>query len=260
MKWVWEKRCKHWLSCQECPGNRLSSVRHRWSSTGNVKRTASPHKFAPSAIHGAERRALFGEPLKTADLVITSYALLRRDISRYEKIEFATVVLDEAQHIKNPDSQNAQSAFSLKAKRRLALTGTPVENSLADIWSLMNFLMPGYLGSRQEFRERFQRPIESAQGGAVHRRLIKRLAPCILRRLKKSVLTELPDKIEHVAYCELYRVTKRYLHTTRKYNPPTGGRVVGREGSSPSSNVNADRTAPSAPNVLRRSTPEFDDP
>ena len=92
--------------------------------------------------------------MKTADLIVTSYALLRRDISHYQSIDFDMVILDEAQHIKNPDSENAQSAFSLKAKRRLALTGTPVENSLADIWSLMNFLMPGYLGTRQEFRER----------------------------------------------------------------------------------------------------------
>ena len=164
-------------------------------------------RFAPKlrtlAIQGAERNPLFGDPLKAADLVITSYALLRRDIDRYRDTEFSAVVLDEAQHIKNPNSQNAQSAFSLKAKRRLALTGTPVENSLADIWSLMNFLMPGYLGSRQDFRERFQRPIEGAQGSAIHRRLIKRLEPCILRRLKKNVLTELPDKIEHVFYCEL---------------------------------------------------------
>ena len=132
----------------------------------------------------------------------------------------ATVVLDEAQHIKNPDSQNAQSAFSLKAKRRLALTGTPVENSLADIWSLMNFLMPGYLGSRQDFRDRFQRPIESEPGGSTHRRLIKRLEPCILRRLKKSVLTELPDKIEHVAYCELTEsqrtIYSQLANTTRR--------------------------------------------
>ena len=164
-------------------------------------------RFAPKlrtlAIQGADRSALFGDPLKTADLVITSYALLRRDIEHYRDSEFSAVVLDEAQHIKNPDSQNAQSAFSLIAKRRLALTGTPVENSLADIWSLMNFLMPGYLGTRQDFRERFQRPIEGAQGGAIHRRLIKRLEPCILRRLKKNVLTELPEKIEHIAYCEL---------------------------------------------------------
>ncbi len=173
-------------------------------------------RFAPQlrtlAIQGAERRTLFGEPLKAADLVITSYALLRRDIDLYRQTDFVAVVLDEAQHIKNPDSQNAQSAFSLKAKRRLALTGTPVENSLADIWSLMNFLMPGYLGSRQDFRERFQQPIESDPSGPIHQRLIKRLQPCILRRLKKSVLTELPDKIEHIAYCELTE-SQREIYT-----------------------------------------------
>ena len=164
-------------------------------------------RFTPQlrtlAIQGAERQALFGEPVQTADLIITSYALLRRDIGHYQKIDFAAVILDEAQHIKNPDSLNAQSAFSLQGTRRLALTGTPVENSLADIWSLMNFLMPGYLGSRQVFRERFQRPIESAPRGPEHQRLIKRLKPCILRRMKRDVATELPEKIEHVSYCEL---------------------------------------------------------
>ncbi len=181
-------------------------------------------RFAPQlrtlAIQGAERRALFGEPLKTADLVITSYALLRRDIDLYRQTDFALVALDEAQHIKNPDSQNAQSAFSLKAQRRLALTGTPVENSLADIWSLMNFLMPGYLGTRQDFRERFQKPIESDPRGPIHRRLIKRLQPCILRRLKKLVITELPDKLEHIAYCELTdsqrEIYKKLADSTRR--------------------------------------------
>ena len=178
-----------------CP----SSLIFNWEREAN--------HFTPNlrtlCIQGSERGALFGESMKNADLVITSYALLRRDIDRYQDADFATVILDEAQHIKNPDSQNAQSAFSLRAKRRIVLTGTPLENSLADIWSLMNFLMPGYLGTRVEFRERFQRPIEQAPGGAAHKRLIQRLKPCILRRLKRSVLTELPDKIEHVAYCEL---------------------------------------------------------
>jgi SNF2 family DNA or RNA helicase len=136
-------------------------------------------------------------------MVITSYALLRRDIEHYQGVEFAAVILDEAQHIKNPDSQNAQSAFSLKGQRRIALTGTPIENSLSDIWSLMNFLMPGYLGSRVEFRERFQQPISSDPRGPQHQRLIRRLKPCILRRLKRDVVSELPNKIEHVAYCEL---------------------------------------------------------
>ena len=164
-------------------------------------------KFTPQlrtlAIQGTGRSALFGEPLENADLIITSYALLRRDLDHYQRIDFEAVILDEAQHIKNPDSQNAQSAFSLKGRRRLALTGTPIENSLADIWSLMNFLMPGYLGSRGEFRDRFQQPILNAPSGPEHRRLIKRLKPCVLRRLKRDVITELPNKIEHVAYCEL---------------------------------------------------------
>ena len=171
----------------------------------NWEREAS--RFTPQlrtlCIEGSERHSLFGEAIAAADIIITSYALLRRDIIRYQELNFATVILDEAQHIKNPDSQNAQSAFSLNAKRRIVLTGTPVENSLADIWSLMNFLMPGYLGSREEFRERFQRPIEREPGGAIHQRLVKRLKPCILRRLKRNVLTELPDKIEHIAYCEM---------------------------------------------------------
>ncbi len=164
-------------------------------------------RFTPDlqvlTIQGADRHTLFAERMKKADLVITSYALLRRDIERYHAMEFAVVVLDEAQHIKNPDSQNAQSSFSLKAGFRLALTGTPLENSLTDIWSLMNFLMPGYLGSRKEFRERFENEIVRDPKGAVHRRLIKRMKPFILRRLKRNVAKELPDKIEQIAYCEL---------------------------------------------------------
>jgi superfamily II DNA or RNA helicase len=162
----------------------------------------TPH-LRTLAIQGSDRGDLFGEPLRNADMVITSYALLRRDIEHYQGVEFAAVILDEAQHIKNPDSQNAQSAFSLKGQRRIALTGTPIENSLSDIWSLMNFLMPGYLGSRVEFRERFQQPISSDPRGPQHQRLIRRLKPCILRRLKRDVVSELPNKIEHVAYCEL---------------------------------------------------------
>ena len=162
----------------------------------------TPH-LRTLAIHGSNRHALFGEPIRNADLIVTSYALLRRDLDQYQGIHFAAIVLDEAQQIKNPDSQNAQSAFALKGERRLALTGTPVENSLADLWSLMHFLMPGYLGSRQDFRERFLKPIENAPNGPEQRRLTQRIKPCILRRLKRNVLTELPDKIEQVVYCDL---------------------------------------------------------
>ncbi|HEV7869525.1 MAG TPA: DEAD/DEAH box helicase, partial [Chthoniobacteraceae bacterium] len=154
-------------------------------------------------IQGPDRERLFGAPLAEADLVITSYPLLRRDAERYRDVEFTTAILDEAQHIKNPESQNAQSALMLRARHRFVLTGTPVENSIRDIWSLMNFLMPGYLGKRDDFRERFEKEIESQPNGPAHRRLVRRLRPFILRRLKRNVLKELPEKIEQVAYCEL---------------------------------------------------------
>ncbi len=164
-------------------------------------------RFVPQlrvlAIEGPDRAKLFGTPLAEADLVITSYPLLRRDAERYRTVEFTAAILDEAQHIKNPESQNAQSANTIRARHRFALTGTPVENSVRDIWSLMHFLMPGYLGSRVDFRERFEKEIESQPGGPAHRRLIKRLRPYVLRRTKREVIAELPEKIEQVAFCEL---------------------------------------------------------
>ncbi len=172
-------------------------------------------RFTPElrvlAIEGPDRQRLFGAPLADADLVITSYPLLRRDADRYRGVEFTAAILDEAQHIKNPESQNAQSAGTIRARHRFALTGTPVENSVRDIWSLMHFLMPGYLGSRQDFRERFEKEIESQPGGPAHRRLIKRLRPFVLRRMKRDVIAELPEKIEQVAYCELSE-TQRQLY------------------------------------------------
>ena len=161
-------------------------------------------RFAPDlqtvAVVGSDRAVALR---LAADLYITSYPLLRRDAALYREMQFETVILDEAQHIKNPDSQNAQAATALRARHRFALTGTPIENSIRDIWSLMNFLMPGYLGSREDFRDRFERPIENEPGGPVHRRLVQRLRPFILRRTKREVLKELPEKIEQVAYCEL---------------------------------------------------------
>ena len=173
-------------------------------------------RFTPQlrvlAIEGPDRQRLFGAPIAEADLVITSYPLLRRDADRYREVEFAAAILDEAQHIKNPESQNAQSAGTIRARHRFALTGTPVENSVRDIWSLMHFLMPGYLGSRADFRERFEKEIESQPGGPAHRRLIKRLRPFVLRRTKREVIAELPEKIEQVAFCEL-NGTQRQVYT-----------------------------------------------
>ena len=182
-------RGKHLVVCP-------SSLVFNWQR--EAARFAPEMKVIP--VVGPDRAAALRV---SADLYITSYPLLRRDADLYRGMEFETVVLDEAQHIKNPDSQNSQAALSLKSHFRFAMTGTPIENSIRDIWALMHFLMPGYLGKRDDFKERYQREIESEPGGPTHRRLIKRLRPFILRRTKREVLTELPDKIEQVAYCEL---------------------------------------------------------
>ncbi|MCE0498690.1 MAG: SNF2 family helicase [Methylacidiphilales bacterium] len=137
------------------------------------------------------------------DLLVTSYAILRRDAELYRGAGFSLVVLDEAQHIKNRDSQNAQSAKALRARHRLVLTGTPLENSVLDLWSLYDFLLPGYLGTASDFRERYEKPLASGADPRLMRRLRQRVRPFFLRRTKEEVLKELPPKLEHLALCEL---------------------------------------------------------
>ncbi|MBK9140513.1 MAG: SNF2 helicase associated domain-containing protein [Verrucomicrobia bacterium] len=163
-------------------------------------------RFAPRlrvlALSGPERHAAFSR-LGDSDLVITSYALARRDVDRYRGMEFDTVILDEAQHIKNRETQNAQAVKAIRARHRLALTGTPLENSVLDLWSLFDFLMPGYLGAARDFRERYEVPITRDRDAAVQARLARRVRPFLRRRLKRDVAADLPPKIEQVAFCEL---------------------------------------------------------
>ena len=164
-------------------------------------------KFTPELrlliLEGPNRHDLFPH-LADTDIAITSYPLLRRDADRYAGVEFKAIILDEAQHIKNPDTQNAQAAVSLRARHRLVLTGTPLENSVRDLWSIMNFVMPGYLGSRADFKERYEQPIiQEAENSTVKSRLAKRIRPFLLRRTKREVYKELPEKLEQVVYCEL---------------------------------------------------------
>jgi SNF2 family DNA or RNA helicase len=147
----------------------------------------------------AERRAA----MKQADLVVTSYAILRRDIEILRAEEFSLVVLDEAQHIKNRGSQNAQSAKALRARHRLILTGTPLENSALDLWSLYDFLLPGYLGTAADFRERYETPLSRGDAPRIMARLRHRVRPFFLRRTKEEVLQDLPPKLEHLTLCEL---------------------------------------------------------
>jgi len=163
-------------------------------------------KFAPElkvlALDGPQRQARF--PLiAESDLIVTSYALIRRDTELYRQHEFDTVILDEAQHIKNRESQNAQAVKTIRADNRLVLTGTPMENSVLDLWSIFDFLMPGYLGVAKDFRERYELPIVRDKDKDAQARLTRRLKPFILRRLKRDVAKELPEKLEQVAFCEL---------------------------------------------------------
>lgn len=153
-------------------------------------------------LDGSNRSAHF-KSITNVDLVITSYALLRRDIDALREIDFSTAVLDEAQHIKNPETQNAQAAFALRAKHRFVLTGTPMENSVRDLWSIMNFALPGYFGNRQDFRERYELPISRGSAPDAQRRLSRRLRPFLLRRRKRDVAKDLPKKIEQVVPCNL---------------------------------------------------------
>lgn len=156
-------------------------------------------KFAPELAvlcvmgNQEERNKLLSKSEKY-DVVITSYELIRRDIELYD-MQFDLSVIDEAQFIKNPETKNSRAVKSLKSKHRFALTGTPIENSLSELWSIFDFIMPGYLFSYGRFKERFEAKIVNGDAKAADelRRLVM---PFILRRLKSDVLKELPPKIE----------------------------------------------------------------
>jgi SNF2 family DNA or RNA helicase len=138
-----------------------------------------------------------------ADLVIMSYGTMRNDIEELEKMQFRLVVIDESQAIKNPTSLTSRSLLKVNAKYRLALTGTPIENTLLDVWSQMNFLNRGLLGSYGYFEKNFIRPIEKTSDVRQTVELKRILDPFVLRRTKKQVAKELPPKIEKVHYCEM---------------------------------------------------------
>ncbi len=162
-------------------------------------------KFAPTLSHalwhGGDRKEREDE-LKNADVVVTSYALLRRDEELLSKLDLRYAILDEAQQIKNPLSATARAAKRLKADRRLALTGTPIENRLSEIWSIFDFVSPGLLGPLDKFEERYSRPIDAGDQKAASR-LRATIHPFILRRTKSEVAKDLPEKIESDQICEL---------------------------------------------------------
>ncbi|MCC7528852.1 MAG: DEAD/DEAH box helicase family protein, partial [Candidatus Melainabacteria bacterium] len=168
-------------------------------------------KFTPELNvilhHGLDRLhgAAFRRAARGASLVVTTYSLMLRDQEDLRSIKWESIILDEAQNIKNPQSLQTKTACSLKSNFRVALSGTPVENNVGDLWSLMNFLNPGYLGRYSEFKDRFYVPIQVFQDQEKTEQLKRLTAPFVLRRLKtdKSIIPDLPEKHERKTSCYL---------------------------------------------------------
>jgi superfamily II DNA or RNA helicase len=181
-----------------------TSVTHTWEN--------EIARFAPTLStlrlqSGADRAQRYAE-LENYDVIITSYALARLDAEQLERFNFRTLILDEAQNAKNPSSQIAKVVRNLRADHRLALTGTPVENSLRDLWSIFAFVEPGLLGSEASFRRRFENPIAEGDETAAHQ-LRSRLEPFVLRRTKEDVARELPERTEQIIECDLSPLQRR---------------------------------------------------
>ncbi len=173
----------------------------------------APHLNVQVVSGTAEERARIIK-MSTPDMIlITSYDMMRRDVKLY-KMAFRYVIIDEAHYIKNQQTQNAKAVKKLKSEVRFALTGTPLENSIADLWSIFDFILPGYLLTYAQFKQTYEVQIVKHQNEALLQRVRQLVAPFIMRRLKKEVLTELPDKIETVMYCELENEQRQLYDAT----------------------------------------------
>lgn len=194
---------------QDTPSVNPTLVICPMSIVGNWQREVQ--RFAPSLAvmvhHGMERLSgpAFVEEALKHDVIITTYALALRDKEHLASVEWGNVVIDEAQNIKNESAKQTQAIKSLSAAHRIALTGTPVENRLSELWSIMEFLNPGYLGSATDFRKSFALPIERYRNADRAATLKNLIQPFVLRRLKtdKEIIQDLPDKMEMKVFCNL---------------------------------------------------------
>ena len=162
----------------------------------------------PVLVHhgpGRKRGAAFKKEAERYAIVVSSYGLVHRDVKTLRKVQWSGVVLDEAQNIKNPETKQARATRSLEADYRVALTGTPVENNVGDLWSIMEFLNPGFLSSESEFKRKFFVPIQAERDPSAAERLKRITGPFILRRLKtdRSIISDLPEKLETKVFCSL---------------------------------------------------------
>lgn len=194
-----------------CP----ASVLHNWRR--------ETEKFVPHlkilVLESGVARHQLRKQIPQHDLIITNYAILRRDFEALQKFPFGAVILDEAQYIKNPAAQVTKSAKQLRAKQRLALTGTPLENRLLDLWSIVDFVQPGYLGNQSQFTETYEPRGENADNRRkiALKRLSAKLRPLMLRRLKNQVAKDLPERIDERRDCELTEEQRKlYLAELRR--------------------------------------------
>jgi superfamily II DNA or RNA helicase len=204
---------KHQPALVICP----ASVLHNWRREAE---RFTPHLKVLVLQSGAARHNL-RKQIPQHDIIVTNYALLRRDLEDLQKFPFSAAILDEAQFIKNPTAQVTQSVKQLKAGQRLALTGTPLENRLMDLWSITDFIQPGYLGNQEHFTQTYEPKAEGAEGvdaqRIARRRLSAKLRPLMLRRLKQQVAKDLPDRIEVRRDCELGEAQRKlYLAELRR--------------------------------------------
>lgn len=179
-----------------CP----ASLVYNWES--EIERFA-PELHTVVIAGGLEQRKELVVNSTEQDILITSYDLLKRDIENYEDVDFFCEIIDEAQFIKNHTTQVAKAVKLVHAGTRFALTGTPMENRLSELWSIFDYLMPGFLYSYKKFKEDFESPIVERNDEEAIQKLRRFITPFVLRRLKKDVLTDLPDKIEEVVYAKM---------------------------------------------------------
>lgn len=179
-----------------CP----ASLVYNWES--EIERFA-PELHTVVIAGGLEQRKELVVNSTEQDILITSYDLLKRDIENYEDVDFFCEIIDEAQFIKNHTTQVAKAVKLVHAGTRFALTGTPMENRLSELWSIFDYLMPGFLYSYKKFKEDFECPIVERNDEEAIQKLRRFITPFVLRRLKKDVLTDLPDKIEEIVYAKM---------------------------------------------------------
>lgn len=178
-----------------CP----ASLVYNWES--EIHRFAPDFVVTPVVGTASAREELIRD--SEGEIFLTSYDLLKRDLEHYRELHFKYMVIDEAQNIKNHLTQAAKAVKAVSCDRRFALTGTPIENSLSELWSIFDYLMPGILNSYIKFRENYEQPIVGSQDERITGRLRRMIRPFILRRLKGEVLRELPDKLEEVVYSRM---------------------------------------------------------